>query len=223
MGSNYVGVDSFSPNLTLQTDSDSPSAAVFRLPNERLLDNDVHLLGRSTTLETRASYLESASSVAALTATTASTSARTLATKTLAANEAVAGTRFRFFGQIRVARGATATATGITLRVSAYGNLVEYINAEALNTTNGYTGAARIEGEVSFHSAPGASASVSIAGFGYSTVASSTPVFTFPTPSLSLTAATNTSNSIIVEAFMTAATAGVSFTPISAGIHRLTP
>jgi hypothetical protein len=58
MGSNYVGVNSFSPNLTLQTDGDSPSAAIFRLPNERLLDNDVHLLGRSTAVESRATVLE---------------------------------------------------------------------------------------------------------------------------------------------------------------------
>jgi hypothetical protein len=58
MGSNYVGVDSFSANLTLQTDDDSPNAAIFRLPNERLLDNDVHLLGRSTAAEARATVLE---------------------------------------------------------------------------------------------------------------------------------------------------------------------
>jgi hypothetical protein len=51
MGSNYVGVDSFSANLTLQTDGDQPSAAIFRLPNERLLDNDVHLRNRVGALE----------------------------------------------------------------------------------------------------------------------------------------------------------------------------
>lgn len=58
MGSNYVGVDSFSANLTLQTDDDSPSAAIFRLPNERLLDNDVHVRNRAAALETRATALE---------------------------------------------------------------------------------------------------------------------------------------------------------------------
>lgn len=51
MGSNYIGVDSFSPQLTLQTDDDSPSAAIFRVPNERLLDNDVHLAARAAALE----------------------------------------------------------------------------------------------------------------------------------------------------------------------------
>jgi hypothetical protein len=51
MSSNYVGVDAFSPNLSLMTDDDSPSAIVFRLPNERLLDNTVHVRNRVAALE----------------------------------------------------------------------------------------------------------------------------------------------------------------------------
>lgn len=51
MGSNYSGVDSFSASLTLMTDDDAPQAAVFRVPAERMLDNDVHLEARATALE----------------------------------------------------------------------------------------------------------------------------------------------------------------------------
>lgn len=46
MSSNYSGVDSFLDTLSLMTDGDSPSAVLFRLPLERLLDNDVHLEAR---------------------------------------------------------------------------------------------------------------------------------------------------------------------------------
>lgn len=43
MASNYTGIAQFLASLSLMTDGDSPSAALFRLPNERLLDNDVFL------------------------------------------------------------------------------------------------------------------------------------------------------------------------------------
>lgn len=46
MASNYPGVQKFSASLTLMTDGDSPGAQLFRVPNERLLDNDVYLRAR---------------------------------------------------------------------------------------------------------------------------------------------------------------------------------
>ena len=51
MSSNYNGVDFFLASLALMTDGDSPSAALFRAPLERLLDNDVHLQARAAVLE----------------------------------------------------------------------------------------------------------------------------------------------------------------------------
>jgi hypothetical protein len=59
MGSNYDGADSFSESLTLCTDDDVPSAVVFRLPNERLLDNDIHLRNRVVAVETSSADHES--------------------------------------------------------------------------------------------------------------------------------------------------------------------
>lgn len=43
MSSNYTGVPAYSATLSLMTDGDSPSAALFRVPNERLLDSVVYL------------------------------------------------------------------------------------------------------------------------------------------------------------------------------------
>lgn len=51
MSSNYVGVAQFLSSLSLMTDGDSPSAQLFRLPLERLLDNTVLLKGVSDTNE----------------------------------------------------------------------------------------------------------------------------------------------------------------------------
>lgn len=234
MSSNYVGVDSFSPNLALMTDGDSPIAAVFRLPNERLLDNDVHVRNRvaavetrttnleidSTDTETRLVNLETISGFTALTTTTASITARNLATRSLAANEAVAGTKFKYSATVQVARGSTATATNISLRITV-GGVFAVLLIDALNVTNGYTGSASIEGEISFHSAPGAAAAFTVNCTSRSTVVSATPVFNIVTPDLTLVAATNAPVDIVMLAFLSAPTAGVSFTPVSAYITRL--
>lgn len=236
MGSNYAGVDSFSPNLTLQTDDDSPSAAIFRLPNERLLDNDVHVRNRvaavetratnvenrATALETRVTAIEAVSAVSSLTTTTANITARNVASKTIPANEAVAGTQYQFEAQVQVARGSTATATNISLRLTVAGDIV-LLAIDALNTTNGYTGTVRIQGEITFHAAPGAAVAYSVSAVVYSTVANATLVTLVPTPDLTLVAATNASLDIIILAFMSAATAGVSLTPVSGRIHRSKP
>jgi hypothetical protein len=236
MGSNYVGVDLFSPNLTLVTDGDSPSAVIFRIPDERLLDNDVHVRNRvaavetratnvesrATSLETRVTSIEGTSGVSALTTTTASITARNVATKTIPANEAVAGTRYKYSGQIQVARGSTATATNISLRMSV-GGVIVVLAIDALNTTNGYTGTVRFEGEITFHAAPGASVPFTVTSVINSTVVSATLVTTVPTPDLTLVAATNAPVDIVILAFMSPATAGVSFTPVSGLIHRMKP
>ncbi len=52
MSSNYAGVDSFLSTLSLMTDGDKPFAATFRLPLERLLDNDIHLRGLVNAVQT---------------------------------------------------------------------------------------------------------------------------------------------------------------------------
>ncbi|HEY3495620.1 MAG TPA: hypothetical protein VGK73_13075, partial [Polyangiaceae bacterium] len=160
------------------------------------------------------------SSVTALTTTTANTTPVTLATKTFAANEAVAGTAYRFVAEIQVARGATATATGIVLELRV-GGVSVFGTALSLNVTNGYTGMARIEGEIFFRAAPGAAAAYTIGGVKTDTIVSSTPNLVLSTPLLTLTAATNAPLTVDMRAWMTAATAAVSFTPVSAYFERI--
>jgi hypothetical protein len=226
MGSNYVGTDLWSPNLTLQTDGDSPSAAIFRVPNERLLDNDVHvrnrtglLEGRATSLEGRAAALEAASNVTALVATTGTIAFTFMASRFLGP-ASLAGARWGYSAQIQAARGATATATNVTLRLTVGAGAV-YTITHALNTTNGYTGTLRFQGEISFHAAPGPSASFSATCIAFSTIANTTPVVELPTPDLTLVGATDGSFEATIAAGLSAATAGVSFTPVSAQIWRL--
>jgi hypothetical protein len=225
MASTYNGVDAFSNSLSLITDNDPPHAAPIRLPSERLLDNDVHLRNRASALEgidagPRLANLEAVSNVAGLVTTTGVSSAVFLASKTLAAGEAVAGTRWRYSAQIQVARGATATATNASLRLTLGAGPVFTI-AHALNTTPGYTGTLRFEGEISFLAAPGPAAAFTATCVATSTVASATPVIEIPTPSLVLTGATDAPFAMQVLAFMSVAVAGVSFTPVSGQLHRL--
>jgi hypothetical protein len=199
------------------TDSDSPSAAVFRLPNERLLDNDVHLRNRTAALEAA----NAVSSITSLVATTTGTAL--IASRNLAANEAVAGTSFRFGATLQAVRASTATAVTIDMGVLYAGSPIGTNVGGALNTTNGYTGALRLEGEVTFHSAPGAAASVTIVTRGFSTLVSATVLTFLPTPSLVDTVTTNAPRSISMRANISAPVAGVSFTVVNAYLERITP
>jgi hypothetical protein len=162
----------------------------------------------------------STSLVTSLVTTTNSNTPVTIASRVLPANEPVAGTVWKFSAQLRVERGATATATNVRLAFRVGGSDRLFVQV-ALNTTNGYSGTVRIEGEIVFHSAAGATASYTVAGFAMDTVTTSTPVLLLPTPSLAFTADTTAPLTLDIRANFTTAVAGASFTPLSAIITRV--
>ena len=159
------------------------------------------------------------SNIAPLVTWIATTTPRTLALLTLAPNTVVAGRSFRFRGQIQVARGATNTATIITLQFRVSG-VVAYEIAAPLGTANGYTGTAIIEGVLTFHET-GTTASYTVGAQGWSSIISAAFTIFLPTPLLTLEVDTTDSIVLEVRAFMSAATAGVQFTPINSYIERV--
>jgi hypothetical protein len=236
------------------TDDDQPHAAIFRLPNERLLDNTIHLRNRTTALEavnlgsrltavegratalegratnpeTRATALEDRNSVSSITALSAlsNTTARVIASRQVSANEAVAGTSFRYAAQLRAARGATATVFNVDLAIRVGGVTIHQILA-ALNTTNGFIGGARIQGEITFHSAPSGSASFTATCLAHECLISSGTSPTITLKEVDLTTVQATSGpfpfAIEITARQLATVAGVAITPVSASIAKVTP
>lgn len=210
MTTNYIGSDEFTQSLDLMTDADSPSAQLFRVPNERLLDNDVHL-------RNRIAELEASSSLTSLTALSG-TSAVTLAQLTIPADQAVAGTTYRYAVEVRAERGSTATGVDVTLNVHIAGSPVLEVFS-ALNTSNGFLGGGRLEGEITFGAAPGPSAAVAVTGKQFNRLTS--PETVDLAQSYLGTAATNAALVIAVKAQMSAVVVGVSITPVVANISRI--
>lgn len=214
MSSNYVGADLFSANLDLLTDDDPLRAATWRNTLERLLDNDTYLQNRMVQ--------RAGSSITALVTTSNTTTPRVLASVPLYPVDMVAGASYRFSATIQVARGATATACNIIMKLLVNGTQFGNALSGTLNTSNGFTGVAHFEGELTFHSAPGASAPLTVAQHFSDRIASSTLVSVEVIPDLAQTRDTTALLNVELTAEMSAAVADVSFTAVHASIQRLT-
>lgn len=159
--------------------------------------------------------------ISALTTRTNSTTPLTLASYTIAALElASPGACFCFRGAIQCARGSTATAVNVTLEFRVAGTQ-RFANAStALNTTNGFTGMAIIEGYFSVLGT-GAAAAYTVVGSGWSQTANNTPAIIQPVPSIALTIDTTAAQTIDIRAFFSAAVANTSFTQVMGSIQRV--
>lgn len=147
----------------------------------------------------------SVSSVAPLQTLTASTTDQTLAILTLPANSVYSGLSFKFFGAMRCGRVATVTAVDMTIRFNVNGTNVHGITA-ALNVAPNYTGAAWIEGTITF-GAPGAACPIIVSGLTVHTIISAVVVTILPTPSIALTVDTTAAITLDVETDQSAAIA----------------
>jgi hypothetical protein len=156
----------------------------------------------------------------ARTTTTANTTPVTIASFAIPSSSSRQGTTYAFSAEIQVSRGATATATNITLEFRVAGTQRLAITA-ALNVTNGYTGAARIDGEFTILGTPNAGTPITVTGVTTSTIISATVLTAMATPSIALTQATNVSIAVDIRASMSAPTASVAFTPVSGYIQRV--
>lgn len=202
----YNGVDIFSSMIELMQDSDSPRAQLFRVPNERLLDNDIHLRNRVARREASGQL----TSVNTITDTTPVA----LAQKSIPAAQLAAGSIIRFGGQARARRGSTATAVNVLLTVTVNGNLV-YGDSVALNTTNTYVGMLRNSGEILIAGAAGAATPILVSGVSHSTINSATVAVGLLDAGLSLTADLTGNVVVAVAAQLDAAIANVQLT----GLH----
>lgn len=150
-------------------------------------------------------------------------SAVVLATATYVASELRAGATFRFFGQVTWVRGATNTATNVTLEFRV-GGTQRFAIAAAVLQTAASTHQSWIEGYFTVQAAPGAAANCAVSGwFAHDIVTAGTIVENIMTAAPNnFTAATNGALTLDIRAFASVgAILNTSLTPIHGHIQRI--
>lgn len=159
----------------------------------------------------------------------AGTAGQTLATLATVANELPAGATFHFRGRAQVIRGATATATNVTLEFRIGGTQRFAIAAKALQTAAS-THQLFLEGYFTIGAAPSAASLCTIEGYSVDDVVLAATIATVPTgtagapPMTAIsgpTIATNGALTFDVRIFASVAVAGVTFALVTGFIHRI--